>query len=65
MSPSEFKAIRLRHKLTQSELASILRISDIRSIRRWECGDRAISGTVQLIMEMLDADELPIRYFRT
>jgi hypothetical protein len=32
-----------------------LRIEDDRTIRRWEAGERKISGPVTLLMEMLDA----------
>lgn len=54
MAPAEFKAIRLRAGLTQSQLAAFLRISDRRAVRYWEAGERAISGPVSLLMEMLD-----------
>jgi DNA-binding transcriptional regulator YiaG len=56
MTPSEFKAIRLRAGLTQSQLADRLRISDKRTIRYWETGERPISGPVSLLMEQLEAD---------
>lgn len=55
MTPSEFKAIRLRAGLTQSQLADKLRISDKRTIRYWESGERPISGPVSLLMEQLEA----------
>lgn len=55
MTPGTFKAIRKRAGLTQSGLAAMLRIADIRTIRRWETGEREISGPVSLLMEMLDA----------
>lgn len=53
MTPTQFKAIRERAGLTQSALASVLRISDSRAIRRWETGERAVSGPVSLLMEMI------------
>ncbi len=59
MTPNEFKAIRQRAGLTQSGLAARLRISDIRTIRKWEAGEREISGPVSLLMEFLDAGTLP------
>lgn len=62
MTPSEFKTIRQRAGLTQSGLAAVLRISDLRTIRKWEAGERSISGPVAILMEMLDAGELPDRY---
>lgn len=59
MTPSQFKSIRQRAGLTQSDLAAVLRISDLRTIRKWEAGERSISGPVSLLMEMLDAGTLP------
>ncbi len=59
MTADAFKAIRQRAGLTQSGLAGRLRISDLRTIRKWEAGERAISGPVSLLMEMLDAGKLP------
>jgi DNA-binding transcriptional regulator YiaG len=55
MTPSEFKTIRQQAGLTQSRLAALLRISDSRAIRRWELGERPISGPVSLLMEMIEA----------
>ena len=54
MTPTAFKAIRERAGLTQARLAGMLRISDSRSIRRYENGDRAISGPVSLLMEQIE-----------
>tara|TARA_R110000772_G_scaffold89304_1_gene185083 strand:+ start:360 stop:611 length:252 start_codon:yes stop_codon:yes gene_type:complete len=54
MTPTEIKAIRERAGLTQAGLAALLRISDSRSIRRWEDGSRAVSGPVSILLEMLD-----------
>ena len=62
MTPAELKTIRARAGLTQSGLAAVLRIEDNRTIRRYEAGDRAISGPVSILLEMLDAGELPARY---
>ncbi len=53
MTPAEFKSIRQRAGLTQSRLAALLRISDGRAVRRWEAGDRQVSGPVSILMEML------------
>lgn len=61
MTPATFKAIRHAAGLTQSRLATFLRISDVRTIRRWECGDVPVSGPVSFLMELLDeADPAPI-----
>jgi len=59
LTPAIFKSIRQRAGLTQSGLALRLRIEDMRTIRRYEAGDRAISGPVSLLMELLDAGKLP------
>lgn len=65
MSPAEIKAIRERARLTQTELAALLRISDKRTVRRWETGEVPISGPASIILELLDKDELPNRYWMT
>ena len=55
MTPATFKRIRKeRLGMTQTQLAAVLRIGDIRTIRRWETGKRGISGPVTLLMELLD-----------
>lgn len=53
MTPSQFKAIRTNASLTQEGLAKLLRLSDSRSIRRYEDGSREISGPISLLMELL------------
>ena len=59
MTPATFKSIRTRFGLTQTQLAARLRIEDLRTIRRYETGERSISGPVSLLMELLDAGLLP------
>lgn len=54
MTPEHFKAIRHRFGLSQRGLAKVLRISDIRTIRRYECGETPISGPVSIIMELME-----------
>lgn len=63
MTPAELKSIRQRFGLSQSELAGVLRISDLRTIRRWEKGEVPVSGPASILLELMDADELPNRYF--
>jgi DNA-binding transcriptional regulator YiaG len=58
VNPDTFKQIRIRAGLTQSQLAERLRISDKRTIRYWESGERAISGPVTILMEQLERGEL-------
>jgi len=62
LTPGEIIAIRKRACLSQTGLAHLLRISDERTIRRWETGDVPISGPASIILELLDAGELPDRY---
>lgn len=64
MTPAEIKAIRERARLTQAELADLLRISDRRTVRRWETGDVPVSGPASIILELMAADELPNRFYR-
>jgi DNA-binding transcriptional regulator YiaG len=58
MLPAQFKAIRHKLGLTQSGLAARLRVEDIRSIRRYETGERSLSGPVSLLMELMDAGNI-------
>lgn len=59
MAPATFEAIRKRAGLTQSGLAARLRVGDLRTIRRYEAGEREVSGPVSLLMDLLDAGQLP------
>lgn len=52
MTPAEFKAARKRLGLSQEEMAKFLRLSDARAVRSYEAGDRAISGPIQVAIEM-------------
>ena len=59
MTPETFKRIRTeRLGLTQTQLAAVLRVDDLRTIRRWEKGERAISGPVSYLMELLDEGKI-------
>lgn len=61
MTPATFARIRRAAGLTQSQLAERLRISDKRTIRRWETGERPISGPVTILMEQLaEEPEAPV-----
>ena len=59
MNPATFRAIRTRAGLSQSGLAALLRVEDVRTIRRYELGERAISGPVSLLMELIDTGWRP------
>lgn len=65
MTPNELWAIRKRYDLSQTELAAMLRIKDIRTIRRWETGDVPISGPATILLELMDSGELPQRYWQS
>ncbi len=54
MTPETFKRIRQQLGLAQAGLADFLRISDKRTIRRWETGECPISGPASFLMEMLE-----------
>lgn len=54
MTPLQFKEIRKRAGLSQDQLADFLRIANRRTVRYWETGERAISGPVSFLMELLD-----------
>jgi len=62
MTPQQIQTIRKRAGLTQSGLAALLRVSDLRTIRRWESGDVPVSGPASILLELLDNGELPARY---
>ena len=59
MTAAEFLDIRQRAGLTQTQLAERLRLDDLRTIRRYEKGERSVSGPVSLLMELLDKGALP------
>lgn len=55
MSPAAFKAIRQASGRSVRQMATTLRIADESTIRRWEKGERAVSGPASILMELLDA----------
>lgn len=59
MTPNHIRTIRKKAGLSQAGLAAILRIKDIRTVRRWEKGVIPITGPASIIMEMLEAGVLP------
>ena len=52
MTPERFKHIRTRAGYTQKKLGIYLCITD-RAVRRYEAGDRAVSGPASNLMEIL------------
>lgn len=60
MTPQQFKKARQTLNLSQSEMAEALKLSDSRSVRRLELGEREISGPIQVaIAYMLRFGLLP------
>lgn len=63
MTTERFEAIRKRANdgkpLTYTQLGRLLRVHDRRTVRRWETGQRDISGPVSVLMELLDAKRIP------
>lgn len=63
MTPAETKAIRKRYGLSVEGLAALLRVSSRRTVMRWESGEVPISGPASIVLELMDADELPNRFW--
>ncbi len=59
MTPSEFRAIRHSLGLSTQRLARLLEVSDGRTIRRWEAGDRDIPGPAKVVMRWLSTGKKP------
>jgi DNA-binding transcriptional regulator YiaG len=62
MTPNELRRIRTKAGLSLDGLAKMLRIGDLSTIHRWEKGTRPISGPASLLLEMIDAGEIPERH---
>ncbi len=58
MTPEHFRQIREAAGLSRSQLAAILRIKEVKTIYRYEHGEREISGPVSLLMEMIEDGRL-------
>lgn len=58
MTPEHFRRIREAADLSRSQLAAILRIKEVKTIYRYEHGEREISGPVSLLMEMIESGKL-------
>jgi DNA-binding transcriptional regulator YiaG len=65
LTGAEVRAIRTKVGLSLAGLAKVLRIEDRSTIHRWEKGARDVSGPASILMEMIDAGELPERYLAT
>jgi len=62
MTPETFKIIRLAAGLSVRQLATVLRIQDAGTIRRYENGSREVSGPVSALMDMIHKGDLPERF---
>lgn len=60
MTGEEFKSIRYGAGLSISDLAALLRVSDLRAVRRWEDGTKEVSGPVSVLMELLRDGVWPV-----
>lgn len=56
------RAFRRSQGYSITEFARILRIEAASTVHRWERGDRAVTGPSQILIEMMQAGELPERY---
>ena len=56
------RAFRKSQGYSITEFARILRIEAASTVHRWERGDRVVSGPASVIIEMMQAGELPERY---
>lgn len=52
LSPTQIKAVRAQHKLSQAVFAKVLNVSPS-AIRQWEQGTRKPSGSTQVLLELL------------
>lgn len=57
MTGEEFRAARLALGLTQAELAQKIE-SDVRTVRRWENGERYIPGPARVALRLLASTAL-------
>lgn len=63
MTPQDVKRIRTNAGLSIRKLMAVLRIRDRKTPMRWESGDVPVSGPASILLEMIEADELPHRYY--
>lgn len=53
MTPNELRKIRSQLGLSTAGLAKLLMVSDGRTVRRWEAGDREIPGPAIVLLRLL------------
>lgn len=54
MTPEQFQSIRERAGLSRAQLAKTIGIREVKSIYRYEHGERPISGTIEKLMLLID-----------
>ncbi len=59
MTPAEFKEARHKLGLSANKCAKLFKVSDGRTIRRWESGERDIPGPAQVLMRWLVTGRKP------
>ena len=59
MTPSEFKTSRKALGLSAQRCAMLFKISDGRTVRRWESGERDIPGPAKVLMRWLATGKRP------
>lgn len=53
MTTEELRSIRSQLGLSTAGLAALLQVSDGRTVRRWEAGDREIPGPAIVLLRLL------------
>ncbi len=61
MSPERIKALRNREGFNQPQFAALLGV-ETRTVQRWERGAIGPKRPLRILLEMIDAGELPDRY---
>ena len=56
MTKEEFAAIRAAAGMTFAALAEYLGVKQLRSVQRYESGERSISGPVEKLMRLLEKE---------
>jgi transcriptional regulator with XRE-family HTH domain len=57
MTPKYFKDIRKDLGLSQAQMAKALGLTDARSVRYYEAGERPVSKPIALLMELFHGDK--------
>lgn len=63
MTPETFNRIRADKGLSIADVARLLRIRDRSTIHRWATGHTPVSGPASIVLELIEADALPYKYF--